>query len=69
MTYDKDKDLLGMYRYKCGETNKNGSICRVKFLDKPSIILHKRMMHGVIVRDKDVPRDEMGVIRSITIKR
>ena len=63
MVYDKEKDILGMYRYKCED-------CASKFLDRPSIIVHYRMMHNKIIQIKDRDRKtDISILSSHVLNR
>jgi hypothetical protein len=70
MSYDKEADLLKMYKYKCGFEYENGYICPIKFMDKPELILHLLYQHGIKVKDVSLPKSDLApAIRSINIVR
>lgn len=60
MSYDKERDILNFYKYKCQK-------CPVKFLDAPSLMLHYKMMHGLIV--KGFKKDRENPILNVIWKR
>jgi hypothetical protein len=67
MGYDKESDILNMYKWKCGWDYPDGSKCPVKFMDKPSLILHLQMVHAYIAKDLRIPAQDLKVIRNIQI--
>lgn len=72
MSYDKERDILKMYKWKCGYTKNEGDQpCRIKFLDKPSLILHLKIVHGITgIRDVSLPKSELNTaIKFIQIPR
>lgn len=70
--YNKEEDILKMYKWKCGFQLRPEDIpCPDKFLDKPSLILHLKFGHGITgIRDVSIPKSElMPAIRSISFRR
>ena len=61
--YDKNQDILNMYRWKCGYSiTPDSAPCPVKFVSKPQLILHLRMVHGIVVKDLELPSQTQNTI-------